>query len=69
MDHTTKAPTPEEADDQFRQLLEDGDLRQPDGVRYDGGRRELVYNWDTEEIVVVVALDADEEEEPEDLAA
>ena len=68
MDNPTEVPTPEEADDQFRQLLEDGDLRQPDGVRYDGGRRELVYNWDTEEIVVVVALDADEEE-PEDLAA
>ena len=62
----TNSPTPEEAEARFRALVDQGDLPQPDRVDYHAGRRELMFRWDTEEIVVVVELD---EEEPEDLAA
>ena len=65
---TTETPTPEEAEERFRELLANGDLPQPDRVDYNAGRRELMFRWDTNEIVVVLALD-EENEEPEDLAA
>jgi hypothetical protein len=66
---TPDTPTPEDAEEQFRELLSDGDLPQPDHVDFLAGRRELVFRWDTNEVVVVLALDDEEDEEPEPLAA
>ena len=36
---TSEAPTPEEAEEQFRELIDDGDLPQPDRVDFDARRR------------------------------
>jgi hypothetical protein len=65
-----ETPTPEEAESRFRELLDDGDLPQPDHVNYHAGRRELMFRWDSSEVVVVLELDEEQEgEEPEPLAA
>ena len=66
---TTETPTPQEAESRFRDLLSEGDLPEPDHVDYHAGRRELMFRWDSNEIVVVVELDEDQEEEHADLAA
>ena len=41
--HETKTPTPEEAERQFRELIADGDLPQPDRVvQRSGASRDVV---------------------------
>jgi hypothetical protein len=53
----TRAPTHEEAEQRFRELLEDNDLPAPDRVEYAG--RSVEFYWDETRTVVVVDLDDD----------
>ena len=51
-------PTPDEAEEHFRQVLADGDIEQPDDVEYDPAANELIFFWHEPKLAVVLELDS-----------
>jgi len=52
-------PTPDQAEEYFRQMLADGEIEQPDEVEYDPAANELVFFWHEPKLAVVLELDSD----------
>jgi len=52
-------PTPDQAEEYFRQMLADGEIEQPDEVEYDPAANELVFFWHEPHLAVVLELDSD----------
>jgi hypothetical protein len=59
MSDTRKHPTPDEAEEYFRGLLDEAGLDQPDAVEYDIEADELIFLWQETKTAVVVELSGD----------
>ncbi len=58
MDPPPSNPTPDQAEEYFRQMLADGEIEQPDEVEYDPAANELIFFWHEPKLAVVLELDS-----------
>jgi len=58
MSEVPAEPTPDQAEEYFRQMLADGEIEQPDDVEYDPAANELVFFWHEPKLAVVLELDS-----------